>query len=583
MPTTDYDLVITNATLVDGSGGDTREADIAVRDGFITRVEGKGALRNAKAGEVIDAAGHLVTPGFVDIHTHYDGQVTWDPYLSPSCWHGVTTAVMGNCGVGFAPVRPSEREWLVELMEGVEDIPGAALKQGMRWGWESFPEYLDFLDQTPRLFDVGTQVPHGPVRAYVMGDRGARNEPASSDDIAQMKAIVRDAISAGALGFSTSRTMLHKALDGEPVPGTYATEPELIGIGRALAELGAGVFECSPSGVAGENDAAFPGELTLLRNVAAAIGRPVAFNLTQSNSAPELYRELLDRAADAARAGVRLAPQVAGRASGLLFGLDTTYHPFAGRPTYAKLAALPRAEKLARLRDPLVRTAILTEADNSAMPSMLDRFPDRIWCLDDRVDYEPSVDTSLGRVAASMACSPAELLYDWMVGGDGSELFNVPMLNYAGNTFDALREMLVHPTSVLGLSDGGAHCAIICDASIPTSMITHWTRDRVRGERLPLEFVVHKQTRQTAELYGMYDRGLVAPGYKGDFNIIDYDALRLHKPETVHDLPGGARRLIQRADGYLATIVAGRVIARDGELTDELPGRIVRGAQQPKV
>ena len=243
MPTTDYDLVITNATLVDGSGGDAREADIAVRDGFITCVEGKGALRNAKAGEVIDAAGHLVTPGFVDIHTHYDGQVTWDPYLSPSCWHGVTTVVMGNCGVGFAPVRPSEREWLVELMEGVEDIPGAALKQGMRWGWESFPEYLDFLDQTPRLFDVGTQVPHGPVRAYVMGDRGARNEPASSDDIAQMKAIVRDAISAGALGFSTSRTMLHKALDGEPVPGTYATEAELIGIGRALAELGAGVFE----------------------------------------------------------------------------------------------------------------------------------------------------------------------------------------------------------------------------------------------------------------------------------------------------------------------------------------------------
>ena len=581
MPTTDYDLVITNATLVDGSGGETREADIAVRDGFITNVDAKGALRNATAGEVIDAAGHLVTPGFVDIHTHYDGQVTWDPYLSPSCWHGVTTVVMGNCGVGFAPVRPSEREWLVELMEGVEDIPGAALKQGMRWGWESFPEYLDFLDQTPRLFDVGTQIPHGPVRAYVMGDRGARNEPASSDDIAQMKAIVRDAIAAGALGFSTSRTMLHKALDGEPVPGTYATEAELIGIGRALSELGAGVFECSPSGVAGENDAAFPGELTLLRNVAAAIGRPVAFNLTQSNSAPDLYRELLARAADAAREGVRLAPQVAGRASGLLFGLDTTYHPFAGRPTFAALAALPRAEKLARLRDPLVRAAILAEADGTAM-SMLERFPDRIWRLDDRVDYEPSVETSLGRVAASMGCSPAELLYDWTVAGDGSELFNVPMLNYASNTFDALREMLVHPTSVLGLSDGGAHCAIICDASIPTSMLTHWTRDRSRGERLPLEFVVHKQTRQTAELYGMYDRGLVAPGYKGDFNIIDYDALRLHKPETAHDLPGGARRLVQRADGYLATIVSGKVIARDGELTDELPGRIVRGAQQPK-
>ena len=582
MATSDFDLVITNATLVDGSGGPMREADIAVRDGFIERVDDKGSLRNASARELIDAADNLVTPGFVDIHTHYDGQVTWDPNLSPSCWHGVTTVVMGNCGVGFAPVRPSEREWLVELMEGVEDIPGAALKQGMQWGWESFAEYLDFLDRSPRLFDVGTQVPHGPVRAYVMGERGARNEPASSDDIEQMKLIVRDAIAAGALGFSTSRTMLHKALDGEPVPGTFATEDELIGIARALSELGTGVFEVSPSGVAGENDGAFPGELKLLRSVAAAIGRPVAFNLTQSNTAPELYRELLAGAADAAREGIRLAPQVAGRASGLLFGLETTYHPFGGRPSYAALAPLGRQEKLARLRDPQVRAAILAEADDPAMPSMLTRFPDRIWLLDDRVDYEPAVETSLGRVAAAMGCSPAELLYDWMVDGDGTQLFNVPMLNYAGNTFDALREMLVHPTSVLGLSDGGAHCAIICDASIPTSMITHWTRDRMRGERLSLEFVVHKQTRQTAELYGLLDRGLVAPGYKGDFNIIDYDALRLRKPETVHDLPGGARRLIQRADGYLATVVAGRVIARDGELTDELPGRIIRGAQSPR-
>jgi N-acyl-D-aspartate/D-glutamate deacylase len=582
MATTDYDLVITNATLVDGSGGERRDADIAVRNGLIERVEAKGALRTAKATEVLDATGHLVTPGFVDIHTHYDGQVTWDPNLSPSCWHGVTTVVMGNCGVGFAPVRPSEREWLVELMEGVEDIPGAALKQGMQWGWESFGEYIEFLDRTPRLFDVGTQVPHGPVRAYVMGERGARNEPATSDDIAQMKMIVRDAIAAGALGFSTSRTMLHKALDGEPVPGTFATEAELVGVARALTELGAGVFEVSPSGVAGENDAAFPGELELLRNVAAATGRPVAFNLTQSNTAPDLFRELLGRAADAAREGIRLAPQVAGRASGLLFGLETTYHPFAGRPSYAALNALSRAEKLARLRDPQVRGAILAEPDNPAMPSMLVRFPDRIWRLDDAVDYEPPVETSLGRVAAAMGCSPADLLYDWMTEGDGTQLFNVPMLNYAGNTFDALREMLVHPTSVLGLSDGGAHCAIICDASIPTSMITHWTRDRVRGERLPLEFVVHKQTRQTAELYGLLDRGLVAPGHRGDFNVIDYDALRLHKPETVHDLPGGARRLVQRADGYVATIVAGQVIARDGELTGALPGRMIRGAQSPR-
>ena len=457
MPTTDFDLVITNATLVDGSGGDTREADIAVRDGFIARVEDKGALRNAKANEVIDAAGHLVTPGFVDIHTHYDGQVTWDPYLSPSCWHGVTTVVMGNCGVGFAPVRPSEREWLVELMEGVEDIPGAALKQGMRWGWESFPEYLDFLDQTPRLFDVGTQVPHGPVRAYVMGDRGARNEPASSDDIAQMKAIVRDAIAAGALGFSTSRTMLHKALDGEPVPGTFATEAELIGIGRALSELGAGVFECSPSGVAGENDAAFPGELTLLRNVAAAIGRPVAFNLTQSNSAPELYRELLERAADAAREGVRLAPQVAGARR---VCCSASRPPITPSPAVratprwptclerrswrgcAILRSAPRSSpRPTTPRCPRCSSASPIASGASTIASTTSRRSTRASVASRRRwDVRPPNCSTTGRSAATAeSCSTCRCS------------------TTPSNTFDALREMLVHPTSVLGLSDGGAH------------------------------------------------------------------------------------------------------------------------------
>ncbi len=573
-----YDLVITGGTLVDGSGAAARDADVGVVDGRIVTVGAAGSLAQATTAERIDASGRLVTPGFVDIHTHYDGQVSWDPYLSPSCDHGVTTVVMGNCGVGFAPVRPADREWLVELMEGVEDIPGAALKEGLTFTWESYAEWLDALDRQPRLIDIGTQVAHGPVRAYVMGRRGARNEPATPDDIAQMAAIVRDAMQAGALGFSTSRTMLHKALDGEPVPGTFAALDELVGIGRSLAELETGVFEVSPSGVAGENDAAFPGEVALMRRIAAAIRRPIAFNLTQSSTAPDLYRELLAEATEAANEGLRLAPQVAGRASGLLFGLDTTYHPFAARPTYAGLASLRGPEKLARLRDPAVREAILGESDAGGM-SLLDRVPHRIFRLGDPVDYEPHPDTSLAAEASHQGRPAAEVLYDWILAGGDDALFNVPLLNYAGGTFDALAEMLTHPTSVLGLSDGGAHVAIICDASIPTSMLTHWARDRRRGERLPLEFVVHKQTRQTAELYGLRDRGLVAEGFKADLNVIDFDRLSLDVPRTVWDLPGGARRLVQRARGYTATVVSGQVTMRDGERTGALPGRVVRGAR----
>ena len=572
----EFDLVITNATLVDGSGGPRRQADIAIQGSTIAAVEGQGELARANGGEVIDATDLVVTPGFVDIHTHYDGQVTWDPYLSPSCYHGVTTVVMGNCGVGFAPVRPDKRGWLVELMEGVEDIPGAALKEGLRWGWETFPEYLDFLDSQPRTIDVGGQIGHGPVRAYVMGERGARNEPATPADIAEMAAIVRDAVARGALGFSTSRTLLHKALNGEPVPGTFASEDELIGICQALRDLGKGVFEVSPSGVAGENDAAFPEEIDLLRRIGKAIERPIAFNLTQTSGAPELYRELLSKCAAAAADGVQLVGVIAGRSSGMLFGLETSYHPFATRPTFAALADLPLAARLAKLRDPAVRRAILAEPDDPTRPSLLTRVADKIWKLDDRLDYEPQPADSLAAAAARSGAEVTEVLYDWMVEGDGTQLFNVPMLNYARHNSDAVHEMIQHDCTALGLTDGGAHVALICDASIPTSMITHWTRDRTRGPRLPLEFIVNKQSRQTAALYSMHDRGLVAPGYKADLNVFDYDRLRLLPPTVVRDLPGGARRIMQRAEGYRATIVSGQVTFRDGEPTGAMPGRVVR-------
>jgi N-acyl-D-aspartate/D-glutamate deacylase len=573
-----YDLLITNGTIVDGSGGEPFTGDVAITDGRIAAVGSPGSL-GTEAREVIDATGLLVTPGFVDIHTHYDGQVTWDPYLTPSSWHGVTTVVMGNCGVGFAPVHPDKRRWLVELMEGVEDIPGTALTEGMRWGWETFPEYLAFLESMPRAIDVGAQIAHGPVRAYVMGDRGAANEVATADDIAAMAAIVKDAIAAGALGFTTSRTMMHKALDGTPVPGTFADEAELWGIGQALAELGAGLFEVSPNGVAGENDTAVPEEVEWMGRLAKAIDRPVTFAMTQSNGAPRLYKEVLAAAEAAAAAGATLVPQVAGRASGLLFGLDTTYHPFSGRPTYAGLAGLPAAEKLARLRDPEVRAAILTERDDNPMGSLLERMADRIWPFTDEVDYEPPVEDSVGHIAAREGRTPDEVLYDMIVAEGPEQLFMVPMLNYADNSFEPLREMITHPNAVLGLADGGAHCAIICDASIPTTMLTHWTRDRKRGEKLPVPLVIKRQTHDTAELYGLHDRGLLAPGYKADVNIIDYENLRLHRPEISYDLPGDARRLVQRADGYVATIVSGEVVLRDGEPTGALPGRVLRGAQ----
>ena len=537
-----HDLVIRGGTVVDGTGAPSRTADVAVDDGIITEV---GDLESAAARRTIDADGLLVTPGVVDVHTHYDGQATWDPLLTPSSWHGVTTIVMGNCGVGFAPVRPGSQEWLVQLMEGVEDIPGTALTEGITWGWESFPEYLTALEGMGRVVDIGTQVPHGAVRAYVMGERGSRNEPATPEDIAAMAALVKEGIAAGALGFSTSRTIVHRAVDGEPVPGTFAAEDEIFGIGQALKSLGAGVFELAPAGAMGEDLAAPEREVALMRRLSAAIGRPISFALLQVDAAPDQWRDILRLAAEANDEGADLRPQVAGRALNVLLGFQT-FHPFSKRPTYMAIADLPLAERIQHLRKDEVRRAILSESipDDPLMAMIGGQSTSHMFPLGEPPDYEPTPDMSVAAIARREGRPEEEVLYDLLLRHDGRELVLFTLGGYSHGSLDDMREMLLHPNSALGLSDGGAHCGVICDASAPTYMLSHWVRDRADG--LPLEFVVKKMTRDTAHLYGLEDRGVLAPGFKADLNLVDLEHLNLRLPEMVHDLPAGARRLIQR-------------------------------------
>ena len=566
-----HDLVIRGGTLVDGSGGPPRSGDLAIEGDRIAELgPGVGPGRRE-----IDASGLLVTPGWVDIHTHYDGQVTWDPYLTPSSWHGVTTVVMGNCGVGFAPARPDRHDWLIGLMEGVEDIPGTALAEGIDWAWESFPEYLDAVEKIPRALDVGAQVPHGAVRAYVMGERGAKNEKATSDDIEQMAAIVRDAIVAGALGFSTSRTLLHRAVDGEPVPGTFASEDELLGIGAVLGELGQGVFELA-SDLAPEGK-----EIAWMRDLSLRTGRPVTFALLQNDRDPDQWRRLLRETEKCAAEGARVIPQVSGRPTGLLLGLQSTVHPFSFHPAYREIAELPLAERVARLREPETRRRILDEPAPPSNPMLLliTASFHKLFPLGDPPRYEPEPSESVKAIAERRGLRPEEVAYDMLLEQDGKALLYLPLLNYTQGDFEPIREMLLHPQAVLGLSDGGAHCGLICDASMPTFMLTHWVRDRSRGERLPLEWAVRTQTRRTAELFGLEDRGLLAPGMLADLNVIDLAGLRIDPPQMVFDLPAEGRRLIQRAHGYRATVKSGEVIFEDGEPTGALPGKLIRGPQ----
>ncbi len=568
-----HDLLIRGGTLIDGTGSPARQADVAITDGRIAAVgQGLGA-----ADRSIDAEGLTVTPGFVDVHTHYDGQATWDPQLAPSSYHGVTTAVMGNCGVGFAPVRPGQQGFLIELMEGVEDIPGTALHEGIQWEWESFPEYLDALDRRRFAMDLGTQVPHGSVRTYVMGERGANNEPATREDIENMAALVKDGIAAGALGFSTSRTIAHRAISGEPVPGTFAAEDELFGIGRVLGELGRGIFEVAPAGAAGEDLDAPAVELDWMCRLSAAIGRPVTFALLQVDAAPQLWRELLDLSAKAVADGAQVYPQVAGRPFGMLMGHQTEIHPFGDRPSYLALQELPFEERIRRMRDPELKRRILSEGDPNNPPMLL-QLLGKMFPMGDPPNYEPPYEDSIEAVARRAGRDPVELLYDRMLERDGRELLLVPVLNYSELTADPIREMILHPHAALGLGDGGAHCGIICDASIQTFMLTHWVRDRTRGERVPVEFIVKRMSKDTAELYGFADRGVVAPGMKADLNVIDLDGLRLHPPEMIFDLPAGGRRFMQRASGYRYTLCSGEVTLENDEATGNYPGRLVRGA-----
>ena len=568
-----HDLVIRNGLVVDGTGSPGRRADVAI-DGGVVSIVGEVPERGR---EEIDAEGKLVTPGFVDIHTHFDGQITWDPLLTPSFWHGVTTVVMGNCGVGFAPAAPNRRDWLIGLMEGVEDIPGSALAEGMEWGWESFPEYLDFLETLPKAIDIGTQVPHGAVRAYVMGERGARNEDANPEDIAEMAAIVREGLEAGALGFSTSRTLAHRAIDGEPVPGTFAAEDELFGIGRVLGELGTGIYEVAPAGVTGDDANAPALEIAWMRKLSAEISRPVTFAMVQFDNDPEAWRQAFEASIEALDEGAEIYPQVAARGISLLLTLRGR-HPFIHSPAYRELDGLGWAERAERMREPQLRERILSEVSSpdAALGFLM---WNKLYPMSDPPNYEPEARETVEARAAAAGMTPLEFAYDFLTQGEGENVLFAPLFNYANGDLEPTREMLLHPRSAVGLSDGGAHCGVICDAGMPTFMLTHWTRDRARGERLPLEWIVKRMTQDTARLYGLGDRGVLAPGKKGDVNVIDYEALQLELPQATHDLPTEAMRLIQRSRGYEATIVSGEVISRHGEETGARPGRLIRGAR----
>ncbi len=576
-----YDLVIRGGTVVDGTGAAPRVADVAVIGGRIVAVgasgEPGGPSADVPAVETIDATGLVVTPGYVDVHTHYDGQVTWDPLLAPSCWHGVTTVVLGNCGVGFAPVRPDQRAWLVQLMEGVEDIPGTALHDGIRWNWESFPEYLDALDAMPRALDVAAQMPHGALRAYVMGERGADNEPATEAEIAEMAGLVGEAVAAGAIGFSTNRLAMHTAKDGRPVPGTHASIEELFAIGRAMAGAGSAVMEVISSEAMGNVADGYTRDVEWTSELSRETGLPITLCLTQVDNAPDRWREVLELVAEARAAGAEIVPQVAGRPLGILLGLSTK-HQFQGRPSYEEIAHLPVADRARALADPERRARIMTETyAGSGIGNFVSRMPHKAFPLGAVPDYEPDPSTSVAAIAARTARSVDDVFYDLFCEHEGRQLVLFALGGYANQNCDHIHEMLTDSSTVLGLADGGAHCGLICDASVYTSMLSHWVRDRPRGARLTLEGAVAKMTSLPARLYGLTDRGVVAPGMKADLNLIDLGRLQLRLPEVVDDLPTGASRIVQRADGYVATIVTGQVVLRDGVHTGARPGRLVRG------
>ncbi len=571
-----HDVVIRGGTIVDGTGADRYTGDVAIDDGRLAQVGGKAGPGKRE----VDANGQLVLPGWVDVHTHYDGQATWDPLLAPSSWHGTTTIMFGNCGVGFAPCKPQDRARLIDLMEGVEDIPGIVLSEGLKWDWESFPEFLDALERQPRAIDVAAQVPHHPIRVHVMGERALDHEPASADEINTMSKIAEEGLRAGAFGFTTSRTELHRTYSGDRVPAYFAQTEEFLGIGAALGRVGRGAF-----GMLADFDDE-TAEFEWIRKQARDQGRPIWFLLTDRLHDPKRWKRLMDGVRMAREEGLPVAAQVACRPVGLILGLLTSMTPFSARPAFAALAKLDPAARLARLKDPAVRAAILAEESARELLEPLSpphRYAmtrwDRLYVLGDPPDYEPGPERSVEHMAAAANCTPAAFAYDYLTEGDGQRTLFFPVTNYVTGDHEPIRAMLTEPGTVLGLSDGGAHCGIICDASMPTYLLTHWARDRTRGEKLPLEWLVKRQTADNAEFFGFPDRGQLAPGLRADINIVDHATLRIKPPELAYDLPAGGRRLIQKVDGYSMTLVAGEPVFENGAHTGALPGKLVRAGQ----
>jgi N-acyl-D-amino-acid deacylase len=577
MPT--YDLIIRNGTVVDGTGSPRFTGDVAVKNGLIAQI-GKVS---GEAAQEIDAAGKIVAPGWVDIHTHYDGQATWDAEMAPSSWHGVTTVVMGNCGVGFAPAAPERHDWLIGLMEGVEDIPGTALAEGMSWDWETFPEYLDALEKMPRSVDIGTHVPHGAVRAYVLGDREKPGAIPTNADIDAMSAIVEDGLRAGALGFSTSRTVIHKSVDGEVVPGTTATAEELIAIGRAMGRVGHGVFEMA-SDMRLEWD-----EFGWMGKLSRETGLPCTYAALQSIAKEMPLDEQISRMREENAKGANIVAQIALRGNGVVMGWRGTIHPFLFRPSWATIAELPWEQQLARIQDPAFKAQLLSEtnvypeSDIIGLYMVIGEGWAMQFAMDADFDYEPQAEASMAARGPANGVSPAEHAYDLLCEDDGTGMIYLPLLNYADGNLDFLEALQASDDCVNSLSDGGAHCGTICDAASPTFMLEHWVRDRKRGGRISLENAVKRQCHDTARLYGLDDRGVIAPGYIADLNVIDFDAVKLGKPWLAFDLPAGGKRLLQKADGYDYTIKGGVVTFRKGEWTGATPGSLIRGPQRAEM
>jgi N-acyl-D-aspartate/D-glutamate deacylase len=566
----EFDLVVRSGLLVDGTGAPARTADVAVRDGVVAEV-GKVGRRGARE---IDADGALVTPGFVDIHTHFDGQATWDSALAPSSWHGVTTVVMGNCGVGFAPVRPVDHDRLIELMEGVEDIPGIALHEGLTWEWETFAEFLDVLDSHPHDIDFATQVPHGALRLHVMGDRGASRDPATPKDIEEMGLIAQAAVEAGALGFTTSRTLNHRTSRGEPTPTLTAAADELVGIANAMGRSGKGVLQVVSDFIDAES------EFGVFRRMVEESGRPLSFSLVQSRAGDQQYRWLLERLDEANRDGLPMTAQVAARGIGLLLGLQCTLNPFMANPVWREISSFTAKEQSRAMAEPAFRERLLAEGvapERGKLGGLIVTMFDRMYELGDPPAYEPDSSQSLAARAERQGCRPEELAYDLLAADEGRTFLYLPFLDYLDGNLDAVGEMLRHPHTVPGLGDGGAHVGTISDGSFPTTLLAYWGRDRPK-ERLEVPFIVQRQCHATARAVGLTDRGVLVPGYKADLNVIDFDQLDNRRPEMRYDLPAGGKRLLQRAAGYVHTFVNGTETYSNGEATGALPGRLVRSS-----